>query len=65
MAQELKYIGPYKVVKIFRISGRRQVLARNLTLERAKQIVKSFPDSTRHMVVFTKQFWADKYFVKL
>lgn len=45
----------YKVVKIFRVSGRRQVLRRNLTREEAKRVVNSYPDSTRSMVVFYKQ----------
>jgi hypothetical protein len=35
--KELTYVGPYKVVKIFRVSRRRQVLARNLTRDEAIQ----------------------------
>lgn len=43
----------YKVVKIMRISGRRQIIRRNITeLETAQSIVKSYPDSTRSMVVY-------------
>ena len=57
------YIGTYKVVKIFRFSYRRQILNRGLTLDEAKRIVNSYPNSNRSMVVFTKQFYADKYFV--
>lgn len=45
----------YKVVKIFRNSGRRRNIARNLTLEEAKRMVESFPDSARHMVCFFTQ----------
>ena len=45
----------YKVLKVFRISARRQILARNLTREEAIRIVNSFPDSSRSMVVFTQQ----------
>lgn len=45
----------YKVVKIFRISNRRQVLRRNLTREDAKTVVNNYPDSSRSMVVFYKQ----------
>jgi hypothetical protein len=45
----------YKVVKIFRVSRRRQVLERNLTREQAMRVVNSFPDSNRSMVVFYKQ----------
>lgn len=45
----------YKVVKVFRISGRREVIRRGLTLDEAKRLVNSYPDSNRSMVVFTKQ----------
>jgi len=45
----------YKVVKIFRVSRRRQVLERNLTREEAMRLVNSYPDSNRSMVVFYKQ----------
>jgi hypothetical protein len=56
------YSGPYKVVKIFRISRRRQVIERNLTREEAKRVVNRYPDSSRSMVVFCKQFSASKYY---
>ena len=58
----MNYTGTYKVMKIFRISARRQVIKRGLTLEEAKQLVNSCPDSSRSMVVFTKQFTSDKYY---
>lgn len=45
----------YKVIKLFRISRRREVLRRNLSREDAKKVVNSYPDSTRSMVVFMKQ----------
>lgn len=45
----------YKVVKIMRKSARRSVLQRNLTLEEAKTMVRSFPSSQKSMVVFYKQ----------
>lgn len=45
----------YKVVKIFRVSNRREVLRRNLSREEAKTVVNSYPDSNRSMVVFYKQ----------
>lgn len=45
----------YKVVKIFKVSNRRQVLRRNLSRDEAKTIVNSYPDSNRSMVVFYKQ----------
>ena len=60
---EKQYIGTYKVVKIFRVSNRRQVLRRGLTREEAKRVVNSYPDSNRSMVVFMKQFTANKYYV--
>jgi len=56
------YIGTYKVVKFFKDSNRRRVLARGLTLEEAKQVASSYPDSKRSLVGFAKQFTADKYF---
>lgn len=61
--EEKKYIGTYKVMKLFRKSYRRQVLRRGLTIDEAKRIVNSYPDSSRSMVVFTKQFSANKYFI--
>ena len=60
---EKQYIGTYKVVKIFRVSNRRQVLRRGLTREEAKRVVNSYPDSNKSMVVFMKQFTSDKYYV--
>lgn len=59
---EKLYIGPFKVVKLFKVSGRRQVLRRGLTRDEAKRVVSSYPDSSRSMVVFMKQFSANKYF---
>jgi len=56
------YIGNYKVVKIFRKSNRREIIRRNLTIDEAKQLVNSYPDSNTSMVVFYKQFTASKYY---
>jgi hypothetical protein len=56
------YIGTYKVVKFFK-SGRRQILHRGLTLDVARHLVNSYPNRSRSLVGFTKQFYADKYFV--
>ena len=42
----------YKVVKLYRVSGRRQILARNLSEPEARRIVESFPDSRRSMVIY-------------
>lgn len=63
MEAQKQYIGTYKVVRIFRVSARREVLETGLTLEQAKRVVNSYPDSNRSMVVFYKQFTSDKYFV--
>jgi len=45
----------YKVVKIFRVSGMREIIERGLTIEQAKRLVNSYPDSKKSMVVFEKQ----------
>ena len=45
----------YKVYKVYRNSGRKIVLQRNLTKDQATIMVNSFPDSQKSMVCFTKQ----------
>ncbi len=45
----------YKVVKMGRISHRRQILGRGYNEETAQRIVKSFPDSSRSMVFYINQ----------
>lgn len=45
----------YKVIKVFRVSGRRQTLERNLTIEQAKRVINSYPDSSHSMILFTAQ----------
>lgn len=60
--KNLEYIGTYKVYKVFRKSYRRVILARDLTRDEAISLVKSYPDSNTSMVVFDKQFTADKYY---
>ena len=45
----------YKVMKVFRVSNRREILRRNLTLEEARRVVSSYADSSRSMVVFQSQ----------
>ena len=45
----------YKVVKIMRQSGRREILSRALSESEAQRIVESYPNSTRSMVVYYKQ----------
>jgi len=60
--KQKEYTGTYIVYKVFRISRRKQILARWLTREEAKRMVNSFPDSNRSMVVFDKQFTSEKYY---
>jgi len=42
----------YKVVKVMRKTGNKKTLEKNLTLDEAKRMVNSYPDSNKHMVVF-------------
>ena len=60
---EKQYTGTYKVYKVFRKSSRKQIIRRGLTRDEAKEIVNSYPDSNLSMVVFGKQFTADKYYI--
>ena len=59
---EKEYTGTYKVVKLFRVSQRRQVIERDLTRDEAMRVVNRYQNSNTSMVVFYKQFTADKYF---
>jgi len=45
----------FKVVKIIRVSGRKQILRKNLTESEAQIMIKSFPSSDKSMVVYYKQ----------
>jgi hypothetical protein len=45
----------YKVVKIFRVSKRRELIKVNLTLNQAQNLVQSYKSSSASMVVFYKQ----------
>ena len=58
----MEYIGTYKVYKVFRVSMKRKVIRRGLTLDEAKNLTASYPSSNRSMVVFSKQFYSEKYF---
>jgi hypothetical protein len=58
-----QYIGTFKVVKIFPQSGRREVIRRDIGKEQAMRIVNSYPNRSKSIVVFVKQFYADKYFI--
>ena len=45
----------YKVVKIMKSGNKKVRLENNLTLDEAKRLVTSFPDSKKSMVVFYEQ----------
>lgn len=45
----------FKVVKIMRKSGRRQILEKNLTESEAQRMVSRYPDSNRSMVCYFRQ----------
>lgn len=60
---EKTYVGTYKVYKIFRKSNRRKIIRRGLTRDEAKALVNSYPDRSTSIVVFDKQFYANKYFI--
>lgn len=45
----------FKVVKVFRKSGRRVTLETGLTQDQARSVVNSYPNSNTSMVVFSKQ----------
>ena len=47
----------FKVVKIMRISGRRQILEKNLAESEAQRCVGQYPNSKRSMVVYYRQDW--------
>lgn len=46
----------YKVVKVSRKSDRRKTIKDNLTLDEARELVNSYPNSDTSMVVFTKMY---------
>jgi hypothetical protein len=58
----MTYIGTYKVFKVMRKSGKREVIRRGLSRPEAVALVATYPNSNRSMVVFDKQFSAAKYF---
>ena len=63
MKNELTYIGPYKVYRIFRKSRKRAIIRKGLTRNEAIQLVNSYKSINTSMVVFDKQFTASKYFI--
>lgn len=56
------YIGPYKVFRLFKVSGKRKIIKKNLTRDEAKALTTSYPDSNTSMVCFDKQFTSSKYY---
>lgn len=59
---EKTYIGTYKVTKVFFKSRRREVIKRGLTLQEARDLVNSYPDSSTSLVCYSKQFYSDRYY---
>lgn len=57
------YLGTYKVYRVFKKSNRREVIKRGLSREDAKKLVNTFKSNNNSMVVFDKQFTADKYYL--
>jgi hypothetical protein len=53
--QEQENTQRYKVIKFFRVSGRREILRRGLTRDEAMRVVNQYPDSTRSLVGFELQ----------
>lgn len=45
----------YKVFRVMRKTGNKTTIEKNLTLDQAKRLVQSFPDSSKSMVCFTAQ----------
>ena len=45
----------YKVYRVMRKSANRKTIEKNLTLEQARRLVKSYPNSKNSMVVYTQQ----------
>lgn len=45
----------YKVVRVYRNTGRKVILQRNLSLEEAKRLINAFPNCLNSMVCFYKQ----------
>ena len=45
----------YKVVKIYRNTGRRKTLETGLIRSEAQRVVRSYPNSQKSMVVFYQQ----------
>lgn len=59
---EKKYVGTYKVYKIFKVSRRKEIIKRNLTRDEAIMLVNLYSSNLASMVVFDKQFKSSKYY---
>lgn len=44
----------FRVVRIIKLTGERQLLANNQTRDQAMQFIKRYPDNQRSMIVFYK-----------
>lgn len=53
--KETKQPEKFKVFKVGRKSNRKTIIEKNLTEEQARRLVKSFPNSNRSMVCYTRQ----------
>lgn len=62
MSNEKEYTGTYKVYRVFRESGRKEIIRRGLTRNEAMCLVSRYHSSRKSMVVFDKQFSSDKYY---
>jgi len=63
MTEDKTYIGSFIVFKVYRKSGKKEVISRGLTRSSAVKLVRSYPNSNTSMVVFDKEFTADKYYI--
>ena len=45
----------YNIRKVFKVSGRKKILEKGLTLEQAQRFVQNSEKSTRSMITFIKQ----------
>ena len=60
MEEPQKLYKVYKIGRKYGMSGRRKLLGKNLTEEEAQRIVRRYPDSSRSMVLYTRQHVAEK-----
>lgn len=51
---EVQLFKVYKIGRKYGMSGRRKLLGKYLTEAEAQRLVKSYPDSSRSMVIYTR-----------